>query len=213
MADHGRRGRWRAALAWAAAAGLATLATAGTAGELPGAAQAARMAPTAGRAELRLLHPELIEAKDRKLLARASASFKYFGAMAIVPGRGIWHRAAAAAVDYHGIGPARAAALAVCNARRAASDKPCVILADIVPKGWKGSRGLDLSQDASAELRGKFRRARRHKAFAISPATGNFGWAGGQASLDDALRAARAACADMGGERPKAEDCRAVAGE
>jgi hypothetical protein len=93
------------------------------------------------------------------------------------------------AANFHDSESAEAAALAACGTG-------CVVVMVVRPEGWEPGRALELSAEATAALRSEYRRLpRRARAFAISPATGQWGVGEGQA-------AALAACG--------AEDCRVV---
>lgn len=113
----------------------------------------------------------------------------YYGAMAIHPASGLASDRTSLAANYHDEGNARAAALAACGA-------DCVVVMVIRPEGWEEGRPLQLSAEATAALTGEYRAlARRARALAISPETGQWG-------IGDSRDAAVAACG--------APDCRAV---
>ena len=68
----------------------------------------------------------------------------------------------------------RTAALAACNEART-SGPACVVVLVIRPEGWEPGRPLQLSTDATAALRGDFRRLGRNRVMAISETTGQWG--------------------------------------
>lgn len=113
----------------------------------------------------------------------------YYAAMAIDPATGIASERTSLAANYHDEDNARAAALAACG-------EGCVVVMVIRPEGWEGGRPLQLSAEASAALNDDYRAlARRARAMAISPQTGQWG-------IGDSREAAVAACG--------APDCQAV---
>lgn len=120
----------------------------------------------------------------------------YYAALALAPDAGLASEVTALAANYHDEANARAAALAACEANRAGAGRPCIIGLVIRPEGWEPGRALQLSAQATAVLGTAYRALpRRSRAFAISPATGQFG-------IGEGREAAIAACA--------APDCVAV---
>jgi hypothetical protein len=118
--------------------------------------------------------------------------FPYYGAVAISPGDGLVSEATNLAQNLHSPQAAAEAALKACNAVRKA-ETPCVIAADVVPKGWK-PQPLMLNQDATAGIR-TYKQGKGPKAMAISPATGAWSIAKGPgadtAALNDCLNKAQ----------------------
>jgi hypothetical protein len=113
----------------------------------------------------------------------------YYAAMAIHPASGLASDRTSLAANYHDEENARTAALAACGSG-------CVVVMAIRPEGWQPGRPLQLSAEATAALTDEYRTlARRARAFAISPSTGQFG-------IGNSREAAVAACG--------ADDCRAV---
>jgi hypothetical protein len=113
----------------------------------------------------------------------------YYAAMAIHPASGLASERTSLAANYHDEDNARAAALAACGSG-------CVVVMVIRPEGWQPGRALQLSAEATAALTDEYRAMRRRaRAFAISPATGQWG-------IGNSREAAVAACG--------AVDCRAV---
>lgn len=120
----------------------------------------------------------------------------YYGAMAIAPSQGLAAATTSMAANFHDEANARTAALAACDSARGDDGSPCVVVMVIRPAGWQPGRALQLSSEAAAALRSDYRRlARRSRAMAISPGTGQWGIGAGR-------DAAIAACA--------AADCRVV---
>ena len=156
-------------------------------------------------------HIYLSEA-DRRTLAylpsimkAEKVPMKYYGAIAIAPSAGLAARETTLfAMGYHDIENARRAALAGCNAARKGG-KPCAIVAEVYPKGWE-PRALQLNQDATRGFR-KYRRGRKEKAFAISPATGEWAFAKGQGAEARALADCNALAARKADGKA---DCRIV---
>jgi hypothetical protein len=113
----------------------------------------------------------------------------YYAAMAVHPPSGLASERTSLAANYHDEDNARAAALAACG-------EDCAVVMVIRPAGWEPGRPLQLSAQATAALEDDYRQlARRARALAISPATGQWG-------IGESREAAIAACG--------AEDCRAV---
>ncbi len=191
-------------------AGLAPWA-AGMAGAqgLPVSGKAAKaMLFSPKHAEMRLIDHDFLAPADKqalKLLPRIMKQqqmpMKYYGAIAVAPSAGLLARETTLfAMGHHSAEAARAAALGGCEAARKGG-RPCVIVAEVYPRGWK-PRVLQLNQDATRGFR-KYRRARGPKAFAASPSTGHWAFARGNGAAAEAL----ARCnAEAGG----AGDCRVV---
>ena len=150
-------------------------------------------------------HPSL-SATDLAILEQLVPTQKYYAAVAIAPDFGLMSEATIAAANYHDEANARAAALAACDAARLASAEDadadeavasteCAIVLVIRPEGWEPGRALQLNSDASAALRGAYRRLGRPRVMAISDSTGNWG-------MGTDAAAALAACGET--------DCRAV---
>ena len=123
---------------------------------------------------------------------------RYYAAIAYSPQDGLAHDSIQAAMNYHTIEAASAAALAACNRFRSRGAAQCQLAARMVPKRFK-PRPLTLSIDATAAFEKAYRRAKSPKAFAISNSTGNWGMGRSDA-------AALAACEKNG----KPRDCEIV---
>ncbi len=119
---------------------------------------------------------------------------RYYAAIAYSPDDGLVHEALQAALNYHTVAAADAAAIAACNKIKSKGAQSCRVAARVVPKSYK-PRDLTLSLDATAGFDRSFRKTRGEKAFAISETTG--AWGMGK-SDGDALKS----CA--------ASDCRIV---
>lgn len=104
--------------------------------------------------------------------------------------------------NHHGVEAADRAALAACNAAKAAGKSPCRIGARVLPRGYE-ARALELSLGASTAYRETYRRARGEKALAISSASGAFAVATGAG-------AASRATAECNTGSQGAGDCRVV---
>ncbi|WP_179379437.1 5-aminolevulic acid synthase [Jannaschia marina] len=135
-------------------------------------------------------HPFLSEADIGTLRALPGvAQLKYYGAMAAHPSEGLQSERTRGAFNFHSIDAARAAAVAACG-------QGCVVVAEILPRGYEAGRSFTLNQDASKAVAGRdFRRAGQNAALAISRSTGAWG-------LGDGPQAAIATCAAGG-----ASDC------
>ncbi len=140
-----------------------------------------------------ILHESLSET-DVAILNQLVQTQAYYAAIAIAPEMGLASEATIAAANYHDEANARTAALAACNEART-SGPACVVVLVIRPEGWEPGRPLQLSTDATAALRGDFRRLGRNRVMAISETTGQWG-------IGSDLTEALAACGET--------DCRAV---
>ena len=138
-------------------------------------------------------HDSLSET-DVAILNQLVETQAYYAAIAIAPEMGLASEATIAAANYHDEANARTAALAACNEART-SGPACVVVLVIRPEGWEPDRPLQLSTDATAALRGDFRRLGRNRVMAISDTTGQWG-------IGSDLTEALAACGET--------DCRAV---
>jgi hypothetical protein len=115
----------------------------------------------------------------------------YYAALALAPDAGLASEITALAANYHDEANARAAALAACEANRAGRGQPCIVGLVIRPQGWQPGRPLQLSAQATAALNDDYRALpRRSRAFAISPATGQWGVGSGRAEAIAACGAA-----------------------
>ena len=99
---------------------------------------------------------------------------RYYAAIAYSPKDGLAHKSIQAAMNYHSIQAAAAAAIRACDKARSRAAPKCQLAARMVPKRYK-PRALTLSIDATAAFEKAYRRAKSPKAFAISKATGNWG--------------------------------------
>lgn len=150
--------------------------------------------------EVALIAHDFLTEQDRMALNYAAQQQPYYAAIAVSPSDGLLSNATLAAANFHDVESARAAALKGCNAAREGA-QPCVVVAEIRPKGWQ-ARPLSLSADATFGLRKTYGRGRGEKAMAISPATGKWTVEKGAG----AAAAALASCARQAG----ATDCRIV---
>jgi hypothetical protein len=106
----------------------------------------------------------------------------YYAALALAPDAGLASEVTALAANYHDEANARAAAMAACEANRDGEGRPCIVGLVIRPQGWEPGRPLQLSAQATAALNDAYRAMpRRARAFAISPATGQWGLGSGRA--------------------------------
>ncbi|WP_095589157.1 5-aminolevulic acid synthase [Actibacterium ureilyticum] len=154
-----------------------------------------------GTAEVAVTDTDVLSDADRAILEQIAQAQPYYGAVAIAPDEGLASEASVAAANFHDVDAAAAFALQGCNARRKAKGRPCVVVAQIRPKGWQ-ARPLQLSTDATTALAKSYRKAGKTRALAISPTTGKWAIAGGA----DAGAQAVASCAAQAG----AGDCAVV---
>lgn len=181
-----------------------------TAGDLPTAKEAAKNLYKTGRnpTVVRVLVPDMVPESYAAALKSAAKVQKFFEAMAASPSEGMLAASATLAANFHSAEAAHAAAIAGCNAKKAAGAKACVVIAEFLPKKYRGPGGFSLSFQAT-EAFGKYRRAKGSKAFAISDSTGNWGEAVKAASPEAASAAAIAVCAAKAAKHG-AKDCRVV---
>ncbi len=167
-------------------------------------------------AEFRIVGGKFLSEADRRTLAflprimqAEKVPMKYYGAIAIAPSAGLAARETTLfAMGYHDIENARAAALEGCNGARKGGRR-CVIVAEVYPRGW-APRPLQLNQDATRGFR-KYRRGGGEKAFAISPATGEWAFAKGRGGEARALADCNALAARKAGRKAAGgADCRIV---
>ncbi len=144
---------------------------------LPSAREIARQlfSTRPGRTDVRItagwIGPDLAQG-----LRLAGKTQPYYGAFAASPDRGLYDESATAAVNYHDLDHAAAEALASCNARLKKGERPCVVVAEILPKGFaRKAPRITLSMSATRAFRKSYLRARRHKAFAVSRTSGAWG--------------------------------------
>lgn len=186
---------------WITAAALTLIAGAAAANPVSGAAaKGALFSPKGAEAEISA--QPFLSASDIKVLEQVAATQKYYGAVALSPDEGLMSEATFAAANYHAVAPAREAALAACNGKRKKASKPCVIVGDILPVGWKEGAAVQLSTDATAGFEQEYLVAKAPKALAGSATTGHWAIATGAGAREKAIKD----CAAKGG----AKDCRVM---
>jgi hypothetical protein len=155
-----------------AAIGLPALAQ-----DLPNLREARRLVfAERGAVEVELIDHDSLSDTDRAILQspQLSGAVSYYGAIAIAPGMGLASEATVAAANFHDEENARRVALDGCEAQRS-SGPDCIVVLVVRPEGWEPGRSLQLNTEASAALRGEYRRLGRNRAMAISEATGQWG--------------------------------------
>jgi hypothetical protein len=162
-------------------------------GALPAAAQVSGEAAAAAlfppdRAAIVLDGEVRLARADRRTLEGVVAAVKYYGAIAFAPDLGLMSPATVVAQNYHSAETAEAVALAECGAK--ARGAACVIAARVLPEGH-APRALQMSAAATAAFAADYLPAPAPKAFALSAATGSWGFAQGA----DARARAVADCA------------------
>lgn len=198
----------------AAAASLTALQGPAQAQELPGFREVKRqLYPTSGRmSELRVLKDGFLSANQVKIIGAAVAKRPYFGAIALSPSAGVLGKGATMVFNFHSASDAHAAALSGCESSRADDAERCVVIADVVPRGYRNPRALEMNAGAAKAFRTEYRKLKGHRAFALSHAAGEWGFAGGAASVEAAIQAAVSACAERAA--PKGgTDCAAVSAD
>lgn len=111
----------------------------------------------------------------------------YYSAIAFHPTDGLVSESLQAAMNHHSTEAAARAALAACDAATSSAG-PCQIAAQIVPRGYQ-LRDFTLSQSATEALQGRYRKSGSPKALAVSPTTGVWAIAAGDAAALAACRA------------------------
>ncbi|TBX28015.1 hypothetical protein [Nioella sediminis] len=155
-----------------AATGLPALAQ-----DLPNLREARRLVfAERGAVEVEVIDHDSLSDTDRAILQspQLSGAVSYYGAIAIAPGMGLASEATVAAANFHDEENARRVALEGCEAQRS-SGPSCIVVMVVRPEGWEPGRGLQLNTEATAALRGEYRRLGRSRAMAISEATGQWG--------------------------------------
>ncbi len=99
---------------------------------------------------------------------------RYYASIAYSPDDGLVHEALQAAMNYHTVGAADAAAVAACNKAKSRGTRSCRVAARVVPKRYK-ARNLTLSVEATEGFNRTFRKTKGAKSFAISEGTGAWG--------------------------------------
>ena len=183
--------------------GLASLAVAQ---DLPNQRTAQKMLFKTGRnaTEVRILHPELVPEAYQTALQQAAKVQKYFEALAVSPTEGMTAKSSAMALNFHSAEAAHKAAIAGCNLKKAKKSADCVVVADFLPKGYSGPAAFSLSYNATEEFAKAYKRGNKSKAFAVSPASGNWGQAVG---ATDGTSAKAAAVADCNAKPGSQGDC------
>lgn len=151
-----------------------------------GGKQARKEVFAAKGADVQVIAQDALSQSDMTVIAQVAAQQPYYGAVAISLSEGLMSEATVAAANYHDVAPARDAALKSCEARRKEASKPCVIVAEIRPKGY-APRALQLSASATDALKSTYRKGRGPKALAISPSTGKWAIAKGEGAVQSAL--------------------------
>lgn len=162
---------------------------------------------------VRILAPNLVPAAYQAALQNATRVQRYYEAMAATPTEGMLGKSAVHAINHHSVAAAHNAAIAGCNAKKDKAAKDCVIVADFLPKGYKGPGSFSLSANATEVFAKKYKRAKKPKAFAISPSTGNWGQAVKAVSTEAAGATALADCksnAAENGDKNSGADCMIV---
>ncbi|MDZ4136958.1 MAG: 5-aminolevulic acid synthase [Paracoccaceae bacterium] len=146
--------------------------------------------------EVQMMALDFLSADHAAILQSVAQGYAYYGAVAVSPDEDLLQsEATQATANHHSVEAASQAALAGCDKLRKGKS-PCVIAALIRPKGWE-ARALQLSVEGTVALNKDYGK-RGARAMAISPGTGFFSLAKGDAAQATAL----AACTAKG-----AKDC------
>jgi hypothetical protein len=176
--------------------------------ELPNARDAAKLLFKTGknRTIVRIVRPDLVPTQYQDALQKAAKLQKFYEAMAASPSEGMLAPSASQAINHNSAVAAQAAAIGACNAKIGKGAAECVIIAEFLPKGYKGPRAFSLSYNAS-EIFGKtYKRAKKPKAFASSAISGEWGQATNAGSIEAARASALAECTAKAAEKG-ANDC------
>lgn len=176
----------------AAAVLVVALARAALAQDAPLDPDTAREALFRGaRIEVTVLPEPFVTEADARALVAVGQQQPYYGAIAAAPDEGVMAQSLMLAANHHSVAAAAVAARAGCDARRQGG-APCVVVAEIRPRGWE-ARAIGLSMAATAVVLGDLRRLDRPRAMAIAPDTGAFAFGGGAGAAETALAECRAA--------------------
>ncbi len=129
-----------------------------------------------GAVEVEVVPFDGISATDLAILNsdQLAGAINYYGAIAMAPGMGLASEATSATANFHDVENASRVALEQCNDART-SGPACVVVLLVRPDGWEPGRSLQLNTQATAALRGEYRRFGRPRVMAISDATGQWG--------------------------------------
>ena len=159
-----------------------------------------------------ILQPDMVPAPYKAALENAVEIQHYFEAMAASPDEGMLAGSAFLATNHHTAAAAHASAIAGCNAKKKSGSKSCVVIAEFLPKDYKGPGVFSMSYTANEYFAKEFRRAKAPKAFAISPSAGSWGAADGAASTEAAQAAALADCSAKAA-KVGAKDCKLISAD
>lgn len=157
--------------------------------------------PKGNRVEAVMPEAAFLDEKQQAIVLSLKDTIPYYGALALSPDEGLFVDWLNAAGQHHSIEAAREAALGHCNSNRKESSAECVVVLEVSPKGADPEAPISLSAEGFDALKGDYRKLKGAKAYAISPSTGNFGFARGDGgrALD--------ACSKAG---DGASDCKVV---
>ena len=142
-----------------------------------------------------------LDGAQLRQLEQAAAQYPYYAAFVVAPGDPQANQSGLTVVNMHSPEEATRSALAACEQRRT-TGAPCIVLAQTFPRRYEPGQ-LTLSREATEALRGEFRQMDSPKALAISPSTGQFGFARGDGAR--AMADCNAKASEQG-----AQDCRIV---
>lgn len=148
--------------------------------------EARKALPSASKRVSLDTYPDRIPASDLAKLQAAGLTVKEtfkqigatldgYGAVAISPDEGLVVDYIKGVSQHHSLEAARRAAIAYCDSQKTAGSAPCVVVAEVSPRGAKQS-ALTLSAAANSALRREYRKLATPRAFAISPSTGAYGF-------------------------------------
>lgn len=140
--------------------------------------------------EVEVLRFDMASLSEQEItvLTTVAMSQKYYAAIGFAPDAGIMAEPTVMAANHHSPEAARTAALDACNERRGDAGADCVIALEVRPAGWE-ERALMLSADATTAFNDQYRREGGARAFAVSPSTGQWGIALGEAAAEGAITA------------------------
>lgn len=185
----------------------------GAAQDLPTYQQVKRqLYSTRGRmSEMQVLRDGFLSPNQVKVIGAAVRKRPFFGAIAVSPSSGVLGNAATMVFNFHSAQDAQTAALGGCESRRGDGDDACVVIALVVPKGYRAPRAVQMNAGATDAFNKEYRKLKGHRAFATSRTAGEWGFAAGD-SVADAITKAVAACA-LRAEPKGGTDCTAVSAD
>ena len=115
----------------------------------------------------------------------------YYSSIAYAPDQGLVSDALQGAFNHHSVAAADRAALRACSAAKPRGAGACRIAARVLPRGYE-ARPFSLSASATQAFSTRFNALKGAKVFAVSPATGAWGFGADQRTAINGCRRAGA---------------------